>query len=111
MARKKAQKDIDERSPERKGDLEARADELGTDPRQAGADSAGQSGDLQRLSTVEDANEESVEELAKTDQALEAAAVEGVEDAADHPERPVHTHEEYGRPDDLPPNRSKEDAA
>jgi hypothetical protein len=37
------------------------------------------------------------------DQALEADIVDGVEDAADHPERPVHTHLEYGRPDDLPP--------
>jgi hypothetical protein len=25
-----------------------------------------------------------------------------MEDAADHPERPVHTHEEYGRMDDIP---------
>jgi hypothetical protein len=46
-----------------------------------------------------------VEELADTDQALEAARVEGVEDAANHPERPVHTHNEYGRPDDVPPQR------
>ncbi len=111
MAEKKRKHDIDERSPERKGDLEARADESGTDPGQVGADSAGQSGDPQELSLVEDANEESVEELSNTDQAIEAAAVEGVEDAADHPERPVHTHLEYGRPDDLPPNRKKEDAA
>jgi hypothetical protein len=29
--------------------------------------------------------------------------VEGVEDAADHPERPTHTHNDYGRPDDFPP--------
>jgi hypothetical protein len=85
---------------------EAALDELGNDPRQVGSDSAGQSGDAQRLSTTEDAAEESVAELADTDQALEAATVEGIEDAADHPERPVHTHEEYGRPDDLPPARS-----
>jgi len=85
---------------------EAAPHELGTDPRQVGSDSAGQSGDPQRLSTTADANEESVEELADTDQALEAGVVEGVEDASDHPERPVHTHNEYGRPDDLPPGRS-----
>ncbi|HZU29559.1 MAG TPA: hypothetical protein VFB79_00495, partial [Candidatus Angelobacter sp.] len=91
--------DIDERSPELKGDLEARPDELGTDPREVGDTSAGHGAEMQRLSTLEEANEESVEELAESDQALEAAAVEGVEDAADHPERPVHTHEEYGRPD------------
>ena len=92
-------------SDSRTGDNEARLDELGNDPGQVGPESGGQSGSSQRLSHVEDASEESVEELSDTDQALEAAAVEGVEDAADHPERPVHTHEEYGRPDDLPPVR------
>ena len=107
----KADREIDERSPELKGDLEAQLDDLGTDPRQVGVDSAGQSGDPQRLSTIEDANDESVEELAETDQAFEAAVVEGVEDAADHPERPVHTHEEYGRPDDVPPARRDDEAA
>lgn len=84
---------------------EAAPDELGSDPREVGSDSAGQSGDAQRLSTIEDADNESIEELAETDQALEAARVDGLEDAADHPERPAHTHEEYGRPDDLPPAR------
>lgn len=88
-----------------RADNEARPDELGNDPGQVGTDSAGQSGDAQRLSDIEDASEESVEELAETDQAWEAAEVEGVEDAADHPERPVHTHLEYGRPDDVPPKR------
>jgi hypothetical protein len=85
---------------------EAGPDELGKDPRQVGPESAGQSGDAQRLSTIEEMDNESVEELADSDQALEAARVEGSEDAADHPERPVHTHNEYGRPDDLPPARS-----
>ena len=89
-----------------KGDNEAQLDDLGNDPRQVGPESAGQSGDSQRLSTTEDADNESVEELANDDQALEAARVEGLEDAADHPERPVHTHNEYGHPDDLPPARS-----
>jgi len=84
---------------------EAAPDELGRDPREVGPDSAGQSGDPQRLSTIEETDNESVEELADTDQALEAARVEGLEDAADHPERPTHTHNEYGRPDDLPPAR------
>jgi hypothetical protein len=98
----------DERSPERKEDLEAQLDELGTDPGQVGQDSAGQDGDTQRLSDIEDANEESVEELAETGQDMEASAVEGIEDAADHPERPTHTHEEYGRPDDIPPRRRRD---
>jgi hypothetical protein len=92
----------------KKRDNEARLDELGDDPGQVGSDSAGQSGDPQQLSSIEDAADESVEELAETDQAFEAAAVEGSEDAADHPERPVHTHLEYGRPDDLPPKRGSE---
>jgi hypothetical protein len=91
-----------------RGDNEARLDELGDDPGQVGSDSAGQSGDTQRLSDIADASEESVEELVETDQAWEAAEIEGVEDAADHPERPVHTHLEYGRPDDLPPKRGSE---
>ncbi|HWG51146.1 MAG TPA: hypothetical protein VN669_15710 [Candidatus Acidoferrales bacterium] len=101
----------DEHSPELDRDEQARLDELGTDPGQVGPDSAGQSGDPQRLSPIAEANEESVEELADTDQAIEAAAVEGVEDAADHPERPTHTHEEYGRPDDVPPRRRDDEAA
>jgi len=87
---------------------EAAADELGRDPREVGSESAGQAGDTQRLSTIEDSDNESVEELADDDQAIEAATVEGVEDAADHPERPVHTHDEYRRPDDLPPARSSD---
>lgn len=95
-----------ERDPSLETDNQAQLDELGKDPGQVGPDSAGQSGDPQRLSEIAEANVESVEELADTDQAIEAAAVEGVEDAADHPERPVHTHEEYGRPDDVPPRRN-----
>lgn len=95
----------DERSRSRKEDNEAQLDELGKDPAQVGPRSAGQSGDTQSLSHIEDVADESVEELADTDQALEAATVEGIEDAADHPERPTHTHLEYGRPDDAPPNR------
>jgi len=87
---------------------EAAPDELGRDPREVGAESAGQSGDPQRLSIIEDADNESVEELADDDQAIEAATVDGFEGSADHPERPVHTHNEYGRPDDLPPARSSD---
>lgn len=92
-------------------DEEAYPDELGNDPGQVGPASAGQSGDSQQLSRVADAADTSVEDLADEDQAYEAAIVEGVEDASTHPERPAHTHEEYGHPDDLPPNRKQEDAA
>lgn len=101
----------DERAPELKGDLQAQLDELGTDRGEVGEDSAGQSGDPQGLSDIEDANDESVEELADTDQAFEASIIEGAEDAGDHPERPTHTHEEYGRPDDVPPRRRDDEAA
>lgn len=104
---KRKDNDIDSDITEaQKGDNAAQLDELGRDPRQVGPESAGQSGDPQRLSTIEETDNESVEELADSDQAIEASRVEGVEDAADHPERPVHTHDEYGRPDDLPPARS-----
>lgn len=85
----------------RTGD-EARPDDLGKDPGQVGTDSAGQSGDTQGLSHIEDASEESVEELVESDQPFEAGIVEGSEDAADHPERPAHTHLEYHRPEDIP---------
>ncbi len=91
-----------------RGDEQAQPDDLGSDPEQVGPDSAGQSGDSQSLSSVADAADVSVQELADSDQAVEAGIVEGIEDAADHPERPVHTHLEYGRPDDLPPRDSDE---
>jgi hypothetical protein len=102
---------LDERSPDLKSDLQAQMDELGSDPREVGRNSAGQSASAQGLSDQPDATEDSVEDLADTDQAMEAAAIEGVEDAADHPERPTHTHEEYGRPDDAPPRKREDDAA
>jgi hypothetical protein len=94
-----------ERDPQLESDQHAQLDELGDNPAEVGARSAGQSGSSQGLSEIADANEESVEELADTEQAFESAAVEGVEDAADHPERPTHTHQEYGRPEDVPPRR------
>jgi hypothetical protein len=80
---------------EKSGDNEAQMDELGNDPGQVGPDSAGQSGDTQGLSQIADAAGESVEELADTDQAYEAEAISGIEDAADHPEEPVRISENY----------------
>lgn len=106
----KNSKRSDERAPELKSDLKAHLDELGSDPRQVGARSAGQSVGAEGLSSEEEASEESVEGLADSNQALEAASLEGVEDAANHPERPTHTHEEYGNPEDVPPKK-REDAA
>ncbi len=107
----KRDRSLDERSPERKTDLAAQLDELGSNPGQVGVDSAGQSGDAQGLSSVAEANEESVEELADSEQSLEAATVEGVEDAADHPERPAPTHKEYGHPEDVARRRKGSEAA
>lgn len=96
--------------PNRHDDNQAAPDDLGKDPGQVGPDSAGQSGDPQELSSTEDMNDESVEELADSDQAFEASAVMGAEEAADHPERPVHTHQEFpSRADDIPPQRGPED--
>jgi hypothetical protein len=76
---------------------EAQIEELGSDSGQAGSNSAGQSGDAQGLSQVAEVDEESVAELAETDQAYEAETVEGIEDAGDHPERPIHTRENKAR--------------
>ncbi len=87
----------------RSHDNEAQPDELGSDPGQVGSDSAGQSGDTQGLSQIADAADESVEELVDTDQAYEAEAVSGVEDADDHPERPVRTSEDRARSHYIPP--------
>jgi hypothetical protein len=59
---------------------------------QLGPDSGGQSGDTQGLSPIAEATDESVEELADEGQDFEAEFVQGVEDAGDHPERPVPDH-------------------
>lgn len=93
-----------------KEDNQAQLDELGDESELA--ESAGQSGDSQELSHVEEASEESVEELSNTDQAMEANAVQGIEDAANHPEKPVRAHTDFPREDNVPPvDGSRDDAA
>ncbi|MFI5071916.1 MAG: hypothetical protein ACHP8A_13595 [Terriglobales bacterium] len=87
---------------------QARPDELGKNPGQVGSASAGQSGDTQGLSDTEDASDLSVDELTEEDQAVEAGIVDGVEDAANHPERPAHNHVEYRRPEDIAPENGSE---
>jgi hypothetical protein len=62
------------RRNERKNNERKNKDELGPA-------SAGQSGDLQQLSDVPDADSESVDELLEEGNAFEAEAVQGVEDA------------------------------
>ena len=89
-------------------DNEVQLDELGDDPGQVGPDSGGQSGDTQGLSEIADAADESVEELADSGQAYEAEVVEGLEDAADHPEKAVHTHEDQTRPPGIVPDSSSD---
>lgn len=77
------------------------------DDRGTGPDSAGQSGDTQGLSSVEEAGPESVAELVEEGQSFEAEAIEGVEDAPDGDVEEVHTRqvpeddvpEEYRQPD------------
>lgn len=58
-----------------------------------GPDSAGQSGDLQQLPDISDADSESVEELVEEGNAFEANVIEGVEDAPDADVSEVHTRE------------------
>lgn len=58
-----------------------------------GPDSAGQSGDNQGLSDLEDADSESVEDLLEEGNSFEAEAVEGVEDAEDPDVSEVTTRE------------------
>ena len=69
-------------------------DELDADAGQGVSQSGGQSGDTQTLSQDGVVTDESVVDLAEDDQAYEAGAVEGVEDAGNHPEQPVRSHED-----------------
>lgn len=48
---------------------------------------------MQGLSKVEAADSESVDELIEEGNAFEAGVVTGVEDAGEHDEEEVHTHE------------------
>jgi hypothetical protein len=59
----------------------------------AGSSSGEESGDLQGLSRREQADSESVDELLEEGNAFEAEVIQGVEDAGDHDEQEVHTHE------------------
>ena len=88
-------------------DEDAPAGSFRNDPGQVGPDSGGQSGDTQGLSPIADEADESVEELADNGQDYEAEAVGGVEDAADHPERPVQTHEDQRRPSAAGPGPAR----
>jgi hypothetical protein len=71
-----------------------------------GPDAAGQSGDLQQLSNVADADSESVEELVEEGNAFEAEAVEGVEDVPPADVSEVRTREV---PEDDVPEEYRDD--
>jgi hypothetical protein len=86
--------------PKKKPRIVPLPDENDREERGLGPDSAGQSGDVQGLSDVADADSESVEELIEDGQALEAEAIEGVEDAPDADVKEVRVHER--REDDVP---------
>ncbi len=88
---------LPERDPELRSDNQAQLDELGDNPAEVGPDSAGQAGDSEGLSDVQEASDESVDELAESGQGLESDAVAGVEDAGNHPEKPLPTHEKDPR--------------
>jgi hypothetical protein len=65
-----------------------------------GANSGGQSGDLQGLSNSAGADSESVDELLEEGNAFEAEVVEGVQNVPDADQGEIRTHEV--REDDVP---------
>src|ERR1700689_2117545 len=63
------------------------------EPKGLGANSGGQSGDLQGLSNTAGADSESVDELLEEGNAFEAEVVEGVQNVPDADQGEVKTHE------------------
>jgi len=63
------------------------------EPKGLGANSGGQSGDLEGLSNRAGADSESVDELLEEGNALEAGIVKGIEDVPDADEGEVRTRE------------------
>jgi hypothetical protein len=76
------------------------------DLRGQGAESGGQSGDLQGLSRLAGADSESVEELVEEGQAFEAGLISGVEDSSEDDPHEVTTREV---PEDDVPSEYLED--
>ncbi|HXP80369.1 MAG TPA: hypothetical protein VN976_10730 [Verrucomicrobiae bacterium] len=70
------------------------------EPKGLGANSGGQSGDLQGLSDSAGADSESVDELLKEGNAFEAEVVEGVQNVPDADQGEIRTHEV--EEDDVP---------
>ncbi len=76
-------------------------------PLQVDSAAAGQSGDVQGLPDVAEADSESVRELAEEGQAFEAALVDAVENAPTPDAGPLKTHQP--REDDVPPEYTDRD--
>jgi len=91
--------------PEMATDLPEGGDFGVTPADDAGPDSAGQAGDTLGLSQIADAESESVSELAEEGQSMEAAVVQGVEDAPDADEAEVTTHEQHPEEKQIPPEK------
>ena len=72
-----------------------------------GPNSAGQSGDTQGLSDIEQSDSESVEELVEEGQSFEAEVIGGIEDAPDADVEEVHTRQVPE--DDVPPEYQDRD--
>ena len=72
-----------------------------------GPNSAGQSGDTQGLSDIEESDSESVEELVEEGQSFEAEVIGGIEDAPDADVEEVHTRQVPE--DDVPPEYQDRD--
>jgi hypothetical protein len=70
------------------------------EPKGLGANSGGQSGDLQGLSNSAGADSESVDELLEEGNAFEAEVVKGVENVPDADQGEIRTHEV--QEDDVP---------
>lgn len=70
------------------------------EPKGLGANSGGQSGDLQGLSHMAGADSESVDELLEEGNAFEAEVVQGVQNAPDADQGEIRTHEI--QEDDVP---------
>ncbi len=82
------------RAPQRRGQGKGQTlDRVASSPERPRAGSAGQSGDLQGLSSIERADSESVDELLEEGNAFEADVVAGVEEAGNADEEEVRTHE------------------
>ena len=66
----------------------------GFEPTDLGPDAAGQSGDIEGLSTIATGDSESVAQLVEEGQDLEAEKISGVENAPEPDEAEVRTHDQ-----------------